>query len=172
MLRIVSFKLVRDFQAVAEIDTVRTRIRRAARALDEVVAALSRTNGRDAVPSPDTIEFVSEAFDRELLYLMAVFDGQGRAFVSWLDPTPGGDLRKSLASAKTLDDYVSMTTWSRTTPARRSWFGCVSCSGLPSRAASCATASTMPSYPPGRSPIGPTAVARRSQSTLARPTSN
>lgn len=75
MLRIVSFKLVRDFQAVAEIDTVRTRIRRAARALDEVVAALSRTNGRDAVPSPDTIEFVSEAFDRELLYLMAVFDG-------------------------------------------------------------------------------------------------
>jgi hypothetical protein len=105
MFRIVALQL-KDIQAVAEIDTVRTRIRRAARALDELVAALSRTNGRDAAPSADTIEFVSEAFDRELLYLMAVFDGYGRAFVRWLDPTPGGDLRKSLASAKTLDHYV------------------------------------------------------------------
>jgi hypothetical protein len=92
-------------EAVAEIDTVRLRIRRAARALDEVIAALSRTNGLGA-PSPDTIEFVSEAFDRELLYLIAVFDGYGRAFVRWLDPTTGKDLRKSLHSTKTLDDYV------------------------------------------------------------------
>ena len=106
MFRMVTAKLVRDPQAVAEIDTIRTRIRRAARALDEVVTALSRTNGLDAAPSADTIEFVSEAFDRELLYLMAVFDGYGRAFVRWLDPTAGRDLRKSLHSAKTLDDYV------------------------------------------------------------------
>lgn len=105
MFRIVAVQL-RDFQAVAEIDTIRTRIRRAARALDEVIAALSRTNGRDAAPTADTIEFVSEAFDRELLYLMAVFDGYGRAFVRWLDPTSGKDLRKSLHSSKTLDDYV------------------------------------------------------------------
>jgi hypothetical protein len=105
MFRIVAVQL-KDFQAVAEIDTLRTRIRRAARALDEVVAALSRTNGRDAAPSVDTIEFVSEAFDREMLYLMAVFDGYGRAFVRWLDPTSGKDLRKSLHSSKTLDDYV------------------------------------------------------------------
>ena len=76
-----------------------------ARALDEVIAALSRTNGL-AAPSTDTIEFVSEAFDRELLYLIAVFDGYGRAFVRWLDPTTGKDLRKSLHSSKTLDDYV------------------------------------------------------------------
>jgi hypothetical protein len=69
---------------------------------------LSRTNGHDAAPSTDTIEFVSEAFDRELLYLMAVFDGYGRAFVCWLDPTTGKDIRKSLHSAKTLDDYVDL----------------------------------------------------------------
>jgi hypothetical protein len=105
MFRLVACQL-RDVQAVAEIDTVRTRIRRAARALDEVVAALSRTNGRDAAPSLDTIEFASEAFDREMLYLIAIFDGYGRAFLRWLDPASGGDLRKSLHSAKTLDDYV------------------------------------------------------------------
>jgi hypothetical protein len=105
MLRLVAMRLG-NVEAVAEIDTVRTRMRRAARALDEVIAALSRTNGRDAAPSTDTIEFVSEAFDRELLYLMAVFDGYGRAFVRWLDPTTGRDIRKSLHSAKTLYDYV------------------------------------------------------------------
>src|SRR6201998_873110 len=41
-----------------------------------------------------------------MLFLMAVFDGYGRAFVRWLDPASGKDLRKSLHSAKTLDDYV------------------------------------------------------------------
>lgn len=104
--RMVTGGLIGDAQALAEIDTIQIRIRRAARALDEVIAALSRTNGRDAAPSTDTIEFVSEAFDRELLYLMAVFDGYGRAFVRWLDPTTGRDVRKSLHSSKTLDDYV------------------------------------------------------------------
>jgi hypothetical protein len=105
MFRLVAAQLG-DIRALAEIETIRIRIRRAARALDEVIAALSRTNGHEATPSADTIEFVSEAFDRELLYLMAVFDGYGRAFVRWLDPTSGRDLRKSLHSAKTLDDYV------------------------------------------------------------------
>lgn len=105
MFRLITLQL-RDTRALAEIDTVRTRIRRAARALDEVIAALSRTNGHDAAPTADTIEFVSEAFDRELLYLIAVFDGYGRAFVRWLDPTSGKDLRKSLSSSKTLDAYV------------------------------------------------------------------
>lgn len=105
MFRLVALRL-KDIQALAEIDTLRTRIRRAARALDEVIAALSRVNGRDVAPSVDTVEFVSEAFDRELLYLLAVFDGYGRAFVRWLDPTAGKDLRKSLHSSKTLDDYV------------------------------------------------------------------
>lgn len=108
MFRLVAGQLG-DIRALAEIETLRTRIRRAARALDEVIAALSRTNGREAAPTTDTIEFVSEAFDRELLYLVAVFDGYGRAFVRWLDPTSGKELRKSLASAKTLDDYVDPT---------------------------------------------------------------
>lgn len=105
MFRLVAAQLG-DIRALAEIDTIRTRIRRAARALDEVIAALSRTNGHDAAPTTDTIEFVSEAFDREMLYLIAVFDGYGRAFVRWLDPNSGRDLRKSLSSAKTLDGYV------------------------------------------------------------------
>jgi hypothetical protein len=87
MFRIVAQRLV-NVEAIAEIDTVRTRMRRAARALDEVIAALSRTNGRDAAPSTDTIEFFSEAFDRELLYLMAVFDGYGRAFARWHSRVP------------------------------------------------------------------------------------
>jgi hypothetical protein len=105
MFRLIALQLGKT-DAIAEIDTVRARMRRAARALDEVLAALSRANGRDVAPSTDTIESVSEAFDRELLYLMAVFDGYGRAFVRWLDPTTGRDIRKSLHSAKTLDDYV------------------------------------------------------------------
>lgn len=105
MFRLVAGQLG-DIRALAEIETLRTRIRRAARALDEVIAALSRTNGHDAAPTTDTIELVSEAFDREMLYLMAVFDGYGRAFVRWLDPTSGRDLRKSLHSSKTLDDYL------------------------------------------------------------------
>jgi hypothetical protein len=105
MFRLVAERLG-DLRAHAEIETIEARIRRAARALDEVIAALSRTNGHEAKPSADTIEFVSEAFDRELLYLMAVFDGYGRAFVRWLDPTSGRDVRKSLHSAKTLDGYV------------------------------------------------------------------
>jgi hypothetical protein len=105
MFRVVAQKMGK-VEAVAEIDTVQARMRRAARALDEMLAALSRANGRDVAPSADTIEFVSEAFDRELLYLMAVFDGYGRAFVRWLDPTTGKDVRKSLHSQKTLDDYV------------------------------------------------------------------
>ena len=106
MFRLVTGGLMGNVEVFAEIETIRMRIRRAARALDEVIAALTRTNGRDAAPSADTIEFVSEAFDRELLYLVAVFDGYGRAFVRWLDPASGRGLRKSLHSAKTLDDYV------------------------------------------------------------------
>lgn len=60
MFRLVAQKMGKS-EAVAEIDTVRARMRRAARALDEVLAALSRANGRDVAPSADTIEFVSEA---------------------------------------------------------------------------------------------------------------
>ncbi|WP_156769769.1 hypothetical protein [Nocardia sp. 852002-20019_SCH5090214] len=93
-------------EAVAEIESLFTRLRRAARALDEVLAALSRTNGRDAIPSADTLEFVSEAFDRELLYLIAVFDTYGRIYLRWLDPSSTRQLRKSLHSEKTLIDYV------------------------------------------------------------------
>lgn len=105
ILHIVAASLGK-LEAVAEIDSLRTRLRRAARALDEVIAALNRSNGREGTPSRDTVEVVSEAFDRELLYLTAVFDGYGRAFLRWLDPTAGKQLRKSLHSAKTLDDYV------------------------------------------------------------------
>ncbi|MFE3029826.1 hypothetical protein [Nocardia tengchongensis] len=104
-LRLVA-TMLSNTEAVAEIESLFARLRRAARALDEVFAALARTNGRDAQPTTDTLEFVSEAFDRELLYLVAVFDTYGRTYIRWLDPTSTKQLRKSLHSEKTLTDYV------------------------------------------------------------------
>lgn len=90
----------------SEVQSVFTRLRRAARAVDEVLAALSRTNGQGA-PTVDTVEHVSEAFDRELLYLTAAFDTYGRLFRRLLDP--GDNLRsgaRSLHSKKLIVDHI------------------------------------------------------------------
>ncbi|WP_370185133.1 hypothetical protein [Rhodococcus wratislaviensis] len=99
-------RLQGDAAVVSEVHSVFTRLRRAARAVDEVLAALSRTNGQGA-PTVDTVEHVSEAFDRELLYLTAAFDTYGRLFRRLLDP--GDNLRngaRSLHSKKLIDDYI------------------------------------------------------------------
>ncbi|PZT97511.1 MAG: hypothetical protein DI630_21430 [Gordonia sp. (in: high G+C Gram-positive bacteria)] len=104
MLQLVAMQLGKN-TAVAELDSIITRIRRAARALDEVLAGLSRTNGHREHPDTDTTEFVSEAFDRELLYLIAALDTYGRAFHRWLDPNRKSQ-RVSLHSARTLVDHV------------------------------------------------------------------
>ncbi|MFB8006939.1 hypothetical protein [Nocardia sp. NPDC056000] len=99
-------RLAGKTEAAADVETVQARLRRAARALDEVLAALARTNGRDIKPTVDTVESVSEAFDRELLYLIAVFDTYARAYLRWMYPTESKPLLKSLHSKTTLTRYV------------------------------------------------------------------
>ncbi|MFD8249673.1 hypothetical protein [Nocardia sp. NPDC059691] len=64
---------------VSDLGSIAARAQRALRALDELLAALSTHNGPHT-PTVDTTERVSEAFDRELLYLTAVFDTFGRLF--------------------------------------------------------------------------------------------
>jgi hypothetical protein len=70
---------------VNALKSIRTRLARAARALDKMLAALSNqaTGKRQA----DVIETAAEAFDRELLYLAAAFDIYGRRFLMLIDPT-------------------------------------------------------------------------------------
>lgn len=104
MLQLVAAQLGKQ-TAVSELASIITRVRRASRALDEVFAGLSRTNGHRRHPDTDTTEFVSEAFDRELLYLIAALDTYGRAFHRWLDPTRKSQ-RLSLHSERTLVDHV------------------------------------------------------------------
>ncbi|MGW5751295.1 hypothetical protein [Nocardia rhamnosiphila] len=99
---------LREVQAVQEILSIQARLRRAARSLDELLAALSRTNGHNVKPDEDSLEFASEAFDRELLYLVAVFDSFGRAFARWLDPA-GAEARISLHHRKFYEQYVEPT---------------------------------------------------------------
>ncbi|MFI5716086.1 hypothetical protein [Nocardia sp. NPDC051750] len=96
---------LQEFQAVQEILSIQARLRRAARSLDELLAALSRTNGHDVKPDDDSLEFASEAFDRELLYLVAVFDSFGRAFARWLDPA-AAETRVSLHHRRFYEQYV------------------------------------------------------------------
>ncbi|WP_280240557.1 hypothetical protein [Nocardia abscessus] len=62
---------------VSDLGSISARAQRALRALDQLRAALSTHNGPHT-PTADTTEQVSEAFDRELLYLTAVSDTLGR----------------------------------------------------------------------------------------------
>ena len=61
------------------------RLARAARSLDEMLAALS--NRVDGNRRADVIEVAAEAFDRELLYLAAAFDIYGRRYPLPIDST-------------------------------------------------------------------------------------
>ncbi|MCV7351111.1 hypothetical protein H7K15_13345 [Mycobacterium parmense] len=74
-----------DLETVSALKSIRTRLARAARALDEMLAALS--NQLDGKHRADVIEVAAEAFDRELLYLAAAFDIYGRRFPLLIDPT-------------------------------------------------------------------------------------
>ncbi len=83
--------------AVAQaLQSVHVRLSRAARALDHMLAALSNPlNNRKA----DVVEAAAEAFDRELLYLSAVFDIYGRLYRTLINPSIGmDDVRDSLDS--------------------------------------------------------------------------
>lgn len=74
-----------DSDTVSALKSIRTRLARAARALDEMLAALS--NRLDRNRRADVVEAAAEAFDRELLYLAAAFDIYGRRFPLLIDPT-------------------------------------------------------------------------------------
>ncbi|WP_244881103.1 hypothetical protein [Tsukamurella pseudospumae] len=70
---------------VAAVKSIRIRLRRATRALDQLLAVLS--NPIDGKRGVDVIEAVAEAFDRQLLFLAAAFDIYGRRFLLLIDPT-------------------------------------------------------------------------------------
>lgn len=75
-----------DLETVSALKSIRTRLARATRALDEMLAALSnRLDGNHR--GADVIEVAAEAFDRELLYLAAAFDIYGRRFPLLIDST-------------------------------------------------------------------------------------
>jgi hypothetical protein len=72
-----------DSDTVSALKSIRTRLARAARALDELLAALS--NRLDRNRRADVVEAAAEAFDRELLYLAAAFDIYGRRYPLLID---------------------------------------------------------------------------------------
>jgi hypothetical protein len=74
-----------DFDTVSALKSIRARLARAARALDEMLAALA--NRHDRRHGADVVEAAAEAFDRELLYLAAAFDIYGRRFPLLIDPS-------------------------------------------------------------------------------------
>lgn len=72
-------------EVVAAVNSMRVRLCRATRALDQLLAALS--NPISGNRSADIVEAAAEAFDRQLLYLAAAFDIYGRRFLLMIDPT-------------------------------------------------------------------------------------
>jgi hypothetical protein len=67
------------------LKSVSIRLSRAARALDHLLASLS--NPVKGKRKDDVAEAAAEAFDRELLYLSAVFDIYGRAYQAMINPS-------------------------------------------------------------------------------------
>lgn len=72
-------------EVVAAVNSIRVRLCRATRALDQLLAVLS--NPISGKRSADVVEAAAEAFDRQLLYLAAAFDIYGRRFLLLIDPT-------------------------------------------------------------------------------------
>jgi hypothetical protein len=64
--------------------SIRIRLSRAAKALDHLLAALS--NPLDGKRVEDVADAAAEAFDRELLYLSAVYDIFGRTYQAMINP--------------------------------------------------------------------------------------
>ncbi|WP_235659681.1 hypothetical protein [Mycobacteroides abscessus] len=71
-------------EVVAAVNSIRVRLCRATRALDQLLAVLS--NPISGKRSADVVEAAAEAFDRQLLYLAAAFDIYGRRFLLLIDP--------------------------------------------------------------------------------------
>lgn len=74
-----------DSDVVAAVNSIRVRLCRATRALDQLLAVLS--NPISGKRSADVVEAAAEAFDRQLLYLAAAFDIYGRRFLLLIDST-------------------------------------------------------------------------------------
>jgi len=98
--------MARHQSVASALRSIRTRINRAARALDSLLAALSNTNG-SGEQTTDATEWAAEAFDRELLYLTAVYDSYGRLYLTLLNQDLRlQDARGTLHSEKFLNDQV------------------------------------------------------------------
>jgi hypothetical protein len=92
-------------EAAEAFKSVRVRLSRAARAFDHVLAALS--NPLEGNRKEDVAETAAEAFDRELLYLAAVFDIFGRGYQALIDPSVDRrKVRGSLESRSFVDKDV------------------------------------------------------------------
>lgn len=95
-----------DLETASALKSIRIRLARAARALDEMLAALS--NRVDGNRRADVIEVAAEAFDRELLYLAAAFDIYGRRYPLLIDSTRDpSKFRQSLDGRGYLNDHVA-----------------------------------------------------------------
>lgn len=85
------------------LHSIRTRLGRAARALDALLASLTNIDHPSAKPI-DVTEAAAEAFDRELLYLCSACDGYGRLYASLIDTRIDPDSsRDTLTSQKFLE---------------------------------------------------------------------
>lgn len=75
----IAAKLQGQVEVSQSLASIHTRLGRAVRALDTLLAALTNSTGSDT-KAEDATEWAAEAFDRELLYLVAAFDGFGRLY--------------------------------------------------------------------------------------------
>ncbi len=95
-----------DVDFVAAVSSIRVRLCRATRALDQLLAVLSNPiNGKSGA---DVVEAAAEAFDRQLLYLAAAFDIYGRRFLLLIDPTRNPkNFRFSLDAGGYVTDHLA-----------------------------------------------------------------
>lgn len=96
-------------EAAEAFTSVRIRLRRAARAFDDLLAALS--NPLDGKRNEDVAEATAEAFDRELLYLAAVFDIFGRAYQAMVDPSVDRKKARGSLDSRTFIDKEVRTQY-------------------------------------------------------------
>lgn len=93
----------KDQEVVTATRTVDARLQRAARAVDDLLRVLSRIES--GVLDEDTEEEVSEAFDRELLYIIAAVDTLGRMHERCIN-TAASKPRSSLHSRATFETLI------------------------------------------------------------------
>ncbi|OZF56945.1 hypothetical protein CH293_03130 [Rhodococcus sp. 14-2470-1b] len=94
-----------DTETVTALKSIRVRLARAARAFDDMLAALS--NPITGTRRADVVETAAEAFDRQLLYLAATFDIYGRRYPLLIDATRDpARFRQSLDGKGYLKDHL------------------------------------------------------------------